>query len=176
MFHGEHGLIGIYVLCFFLPTAAAEGSPVQGELAAGRPTEGLEFCCGFPVTENQAGFPTPPPLRGTSPYTGEALEKGWVRGSSLCTGEALEKELVRGSSLCTGEAFRKRHSNFFLAQVPQDLSRPSSGGRISGSGAAAPAGGRRIGTAGSFRFLFGHEKERANGRQPSAKKLPLINL
>ena len=28
-----------------------------------------------------------------------------------------------------------------------------------GSGAAAPAGGRRIGTAGPFRFLFGHEKE-----------------
>ncbi len=31
------------------------------------------------------------------------------------------------------------------------------------------AGGRRIGTAGPFRFLFGHEKERVPGRQLPAK-------
>ena len=33
-----------------------------------------------------------------------------------------------------------------------------------------PPGGHRIGTAGPFRFLFGHEKEGVPGRLPSAKK------
>ena len=59
--------------------------------------------------------------------------------------------------------------------APRPVNRPSLGGRISGSGAAAPAGGRRIGTAGPFRFLFGHEKEGLSGCQPSppaASRLP----
>ena len=53
--------------------------------------------------------------------------------------------------------------SFSLFTGPRPVNRPSQGGRILGSGAAAPAGGRRIGTAGPFRFLFGHEKEGLNG-------------
>ena len=68
------------------------------------------------------------------------------------------------------QTFPQRFLNPFLAQAPQGLSRPSQGGRISGSGAAAPAGGRRIGTAGPFRFLFGHEKEKLPRKLQLAKK------
>ena len=42
-----------------------------------------------------------------------------------------------------------------------------------GSRAAALVGGRRIETAGPFRFLFGHEKERASGKMPFAGRQPL---
>ena len=47
---------------------------------------------------------------------------------------------------------------------PSPVNRPSSGGRISGSGAAAPAGVHRIGTVALFRFLFGDKKERIPAR------------
>ena len=49
--------------------------------------------------------------------------------------------------------------------VPRPVRRPSSGGRILGSGAAAPAGGRRIGTAGLF-ASFWSQKEGHNGKMP----------
>ena len=69
------------------------------------------------------------------------------------------------SSICREMAL----NHFPCSPGPSPVNRPSLGGRISGSGAAAPAGGRRIGTAGPFRFLFGHEKEGLIGRMPSAK-------
>ncbi len=60
-----------------------KGSPVQGELAAGRSTEGLETCRDCPLARDMAGFTTPPPLRGTSPYTGEAPGKGAAKPATL---------------------------------------------------------------------------------------------
>ena len=87
---------------------------------------------------NAANFTTPPPLRGTSPYT--------------------------------GEAFRKRHSNPFLAHRPQPVRRPSSGGRISGSRAAALVGVHRLETVALFRFLFGDKKEGLSGKMPFSRQ------
>ena len=69
--------------------AVESGSPVQGELAAARPTEGLDAMRHCPVTGCKAGFTTPPPLRGTSPYTGEpsaAAAGQWYENHSLFTG------------------------------------------------------------------------------------------
>ena len=77
-----------------------------------------------------------------------------------------------GNGCLTGRLpnYPARILNPLLAHRPQPVSRPSRrGGRIRVQGVAL-VGGRRIETAGPFRFLFGHEKEGHTSKTPFARQ------